>query len=178
MLRVDCRSPDILVALFGMRVQHDLIDGDGHVRMALGKLLGAALMDTIVQLQVRPPLILECTDRKVAKLQPTQQHQAQEEQHQDLQQPGEGQQEEQQQLPPSNINITANSGRPSATEQPVSATTGTTMTTTTSNDDGYDEGTPGYKDQMRSHQEDIPIVTGVPVLPSTQHDTSLSLMSC
>lgn len=69
-LRVDCRA-EPMVQLFGCRAEHPLIDSDMHVRIAFhdSKLLGAALMDTIVQMQLNPPRILGFTDESVRAIQ-------------------------------------------------------------------------------------------------------------
>lgn len=71
-LRIDCRTDPILVTLFGCQAQHPLIDSDMHIRIAYhdGKLLGAAVMETIVQLQLHPPKILRFTDDEVKAIQP------------------------------------------------------------------------------------------------------------
>lgn len=71
-LRVDVTSAEPRVKLFGCQAQHPLIDPEMHIRIAYhdGKLLGAALMDSIVQLQLNPPRILSFTDDEVMAMQP------------------------------------------------------------------------------------------------------------
>jgi hypothetical protein len=71
-LRVDVTRTEPRVKLFGCQAQHPLIDPDMHFRIAYhdGKLLGAALMDSIVQLQLNPPRILWFTDDEVMAMQP------------------------------------------------------------------------------------------------------------
>jgi hypothetical protein len=71
-LRVDVTRTEPRVTLFGCQAQHPLIDPDMHVRIAYhdGKLLGAALIDSIVQLQLNPPRILWFTDDEVMAMQP------------------------------------------------------------------------------------------------------------
>jgi hypothetical protein len=73
-LRLDCRSEPIILQLFGCYAEHPLIDADMYVRIAYhdGKLLGAALMETIVQMQLTPPKILCFTDAEVEAMQPRQ----------------------------------------------------------------------------------------------------------
>jgi hypothetical protein len=76
-LRLDCSSVPI-IQLFGCYAKHPLIDADMYVRIAYhdGKLLGAAVMDCIVQMQLNPPVILFFTDDEVAAMQPRQLPQA------------------------------------------------------------------------------------------------------
>jgi hypothetical protein len=72
-LRVDVTSTEPRVKLLGCQAQHPLIDPEMHVQIAYhdGKLLGAALMDSIVQLQLDPPRILWFTDDEVMAMQPS-----------------------------------------------------------------------------------------------------------
>jgi hypothetical protein len=74
-LRVDLTRADPQVKLFGCDAQHPLIDSDMHVRIAYhdGKLLGTAVMETILQMQVCPPKILAITNDEVRAMQPSRQ---------------------------------------------------------------------------------------------------------
>jgi hypothetical protein len=72
-LRVDVsRRSELIVQLFGCHAEHPLIDGDMHVRISYhdGNLLGDAVMETIVQMQLDPPKILSFTDDEVKAMQP------------------------------------------------------------------------------------------------------------
>jgi hypothetical protein len=72
-LRVDVsRRSELIVQLFGCHAEHPLIDGDMHVRISYhdGNLLGAAVMESIVQMQLDPPKILSFTDDEVKAMQP------------------------------------------------------------------------------------------------------------
>jgi hypothetical protein len=73
-LRVDVSRPSEppIVQVFGCVAEHPLIDADMHVRISYhdGKLLGAAVMETIVQMQSNPPKILCFTDNEVKAMQP------------------------------------------------------------------------------------------------------------
>jgi hypothetical protein len=72
-LRVDVsRRSELIVQLFGCHAEHPLIGGDMHVRISYhdGNLLGDAVMETIVQMQLDPPKILSFTDEEVKAMQP------------------------------------------------------------------------------------------------------------
>jgi hypothetical protein len=73
-LRVDVsrRSEPPIVQVFGCRAEHPLIDADMYVRISYhdDKLLGAAVMETIVSMQSNPPKILSFTDYEVQAMQP------------------------------------------------------------------------------------------------------------
>jgi hypothetical protein len=71
-LRIDLTGSEPLVKLFGCVAKHPLLDADMYVRIAYhdNKLLGAAVMETIVQMQWNPPLILYFTDDEVEAMQP------------------------------------------------------------------------------------------------------------
>jgi hypothetical protein len=71
-LRIDLTGTEPLVQLFGCVAEHPLLDADMYVRIAChdNKLLGAAVMETIVQMQSNPPRILSFTDNEVEAMQP------------------------------------------------------------------------------------------------------------
>lgn len=172
-LRVDCSNNEFAVSLYGMRAQHSLIDGEGHVRMARGKLLGAALMETVVQLQMQPPLILEVTEAAVQALQRTPSgrniiEQAQQQQPSFLTAPSFSY--------PDQLEHRHHRRQPSV-DPPSSAMpmhefqVGEEATT----DDSYHTHTPDYKDQVRSSVQQIPIVHGVAILADS---SPASLSSC
>jgi hypothetical protein len=70
-LRVDL-TEEPLVQLFGCHAEHPLIDAHMYVRIAYHdrKLLGAAVMETIAEMQLNPPRILFFTDSEVEAMQP------------------------------------------------------------------------------------------------------------
>jgi hypothetical protein len=73
-LRVDVtRRSELIVQLFGCHAEHPLLDADMFVRISYhdDKMLGAAVMETIIQMQLNPPKILSFTDEEVRAMQPT-----------------------------------------------------------------------------------------------------------
>jgi hypothetical protein len=74
-LRIDCQAAPI-VKLYGCQAQHPLLDADMHVRIGYRDdyLLGAAVMETILQMQLDPPMILCFTDADLKAIQPRRAH--------------------------------------------------------------------------------------------------------